>query len=104
MNAAVTPKSAVSDNYPPPLVDMPMAGRPHLFLIEGLDAMDALLRVLGPFAVQSGRLAEVSFSAAEGRITARLEVEGLSPDRAEHLRRRLGQLPLVTGVSLGWRS
>ncbi len=104
MNIAATPKSAVSDNYPPPLVDAPMAGRRHLFLIEGLDAADALLRVLGPIAVQSGRLAEVSVSVVEGRITVRLEVEGLSADRAEHLRRRLGQLPLVTGVSLGWRS
>lgn len=104
MNAATPVKSAASDNYPPPLVDTPMAGRRHLFLIEGLDAADALLRVLGPFAVQSGRLAEVSFSVVEGRITVRLEVEGLNPDRAEHLRRRLGQLPLVTGVSLGWRT
>jgi hypothetical protein len=103
VNAALAIKAAAPDTYPPAQIEAPMTGRRHLFLVEGLDAIDALLRVLGPFAVQSGRLAEVSFSVADGRIAVRLEVEGLSQDRAEHLHRRLGQLPLVTSVSLGWR-
>ena len=78
------------------------AGR-HLFLIEGIGDADALLRLLGPFAVQSSRLIEVSFAERNGRFTARLEAEGLSLERAEHVRQRLGQLPVVEGVSLGWR-
>jgi hypothetical protein len=78
------------------------AGR-HVFLVEGLDAVDALLRVLGPFAVQSARLAEVRFEVENGRIAVRVEAEGLSQDRADCLRRRLQQLPVVTAVSLGWR-
>jgi hypothetical protein len=104
MNAAVAVKAAADDNYPPPDPAAVMVGRCHLFIIEGSDTVDALLRVLGPFAVQSARLAEVRFNVAAGRFAARVEVEGLSEDRAEHLRRRLGQLPLVAGVSLGWRA
>lgn len=78
-------------------------GGRHMFLIEGIGDADALLRLLGPFAVQSSRVLEVSFTERLGRFTARLEVEGLSLERADHVRRKLAQLPVVSGVSLGWR-
>ena len=75
----------------------------HQFIIEGWDETDALPRVLGLIAVQQPRLLTAHFEAADGRILARLEVEGLGHDRAVHLCHRLGQLPLVTCVSFGWR-
>jgi hypothetical protein len=84
-------------------IDAKQAGRRHLFVVEGLDAADALVRVLGVVAVQQARLAGAAFDVVDGRMVARMEVEGLTQNRAEHLRYRLMQLPLVTGVSLGWR-
>lgn len=85
-------------------IDARASARRHLFVVEGQDAADALLRVLGVVAVQQARLAGATFDVAAGRMVARMEVEGLSQDRAEHLRHRLAQLPAVTGVSLGWRA
>ena len=75
----------------------------RLFLIEGADAGDALARVLDLFAIQQARLRNVEFKATDGRMTLRLETEGLAPDRADYLRRKLALLPLVTSVGLGWR-
>jgi hypothetical protein len=82
----------------------PSPGGRHMFLIEGIGDADALLRLLGPFAVQSSRLIEVSFTERGGRFSARLEAEGLSLERAEHVRQKLRQLPVVIAVSLGWRT
>jgi len=92
------------DTYPPDGLTAGDGPSRYLFLIEGLDAIDTLMRVLGPFAVQQARLQAVLFTVADGRFALRLEAEGLSADRAHHLRRRLAVLPLVTGVSLGWRN
>ena len=75
----------------------------YVFLIEGLDLGDALLRVLGVISVQQARVRDLSFDCADGRFQARLEVEGLEMRRAEHLSHRLAQLPLVSSVSFGWR-
>jgi hypothetical protein len=75
----------------------------HLFLVEGVADWDALARLLAPFAVQLARLAEVRYSESGGRFSARLEVEGLSSQRAETLGEKLRQFPIVSSVSLGWR-
>jgi hypothetical protein len=88
---------------PSPEPDPAPAGR-HLLLIEGDDPGDALLRVLGVVSVQQARLSDLSFTREGGRFEARAEIAGLDGQRAEHLRRRLAQLPVVKGVSLGWRA
>lgn len=75
----------------------------RLFLIEGVAECDALARLLAPFAVQQARLAEVQYNESESRFSVRLEVEGLSLQRAETLGARLRQFPIVGSVSLGWR-
>ncbi len=72
-----------------------------LFIIEGVDPGDALLRLLGIVAVQQARVRKLDFSGAGGRFQARLEVEGLAAKRAEHLRHRLAQLPIALAVSVG---
>jgi hypothetical protein len=93
-----------ADTYPPAGLTAGDGQSRYLFLIEGLDTVDALMRVLGPFAVQQARVQAVVLTVADGRFVLRLEAEGLSADRAHHLRRRLAVLPLVTGVSIGWRN
>jgi len=75
----------------------------RLYLIEGVDVVDALVRVLGLFAVQQARLSNVEFTAHEGRMTLKLEAEELDVDRADYLHRKLQLLPLVTSVAMGWR-
>lgn len=74
----------------------------RLFLIEGVAEWDSLARLLAPFAVQQSHLTEVRYSEAGGRFSARLEVEELSPRRAETLADRLRQFPIVTSVCFGW--
>jgi hypothetical protein len=76
----------------------------HVFVVEVGEAPDALLRVLGVFAVQGTRVAALSFGGTGSRSTARLEVDGLDAQRAEHVRRRLSQLPAVANVAFGWRT
>jgi hypothetical protein len=93
----------LADTYPPAAAQASTTGRRHLFLIECPDDPDALVRLLGLFAVQQARLLTVAANAAAGRLAARIEVEGLSQDRAHHLCLRLRALPLATTVSLGWR-
>ena len=104
MNAVVALQPPVADTYPPAVDEASATGRLHLFLIECPEAADALIRLLGPFAVQQARLTAVVVSVAGGRLVARLEVEGLSQDRAQYLCLRLKQLPLTASVSLGWRA
>ncbi len=90
---------------PAPGVTIGPGGR-HILLVEGTQqdpTAEALLRVLGTLAVQQVRLIEARFTTTRGGFTARLEIERLSLQRAEHLARRLGQTPSVTAVSLGWR-
>jgi len=81
-------------------------GRPsprrYVFLVEGPDEVDLLVRILTPFAVAGAKLVAVEFSAADNRAIARLETEGLSQERAEHLCRRLGCAPAFTRVGFGW--
>jgi hypothetical protein len=81
-------------------------GGRHILLVEGIErepTAEALLRVLGTLAVQQVQLIEVRFTTTAGGFAARLEIEPLSLQRAEHLAWRLRQMPSVTAVSLGWR-
>ncbi len=82
----------------------PGAGGRYLFLVDGIDSGDALLRVLGMVSVQQAGLMQVSFSCSHNEFSAKLEIEGLGVQRAEHLKRRLAQLPFVRSVSHGWCS
>ncbi len=79
----------------------PGGGQRCVFLVDGLDSGDALLRLLGVFSVQQARLAQVGFNGSDEGFRARLEVEALGAQRSDHLRRRLSQLPFVRSVSYG---
>ena len=80
--------------------DSAAPGERHLFRIEGIDAGDALLRVLGVVAVQQARVIALDFDCADRRFQVRLETRGLESRRAEHLRHRLAQLPIIEDVSV----
>ena len=75
------------------------ANRRHCFVVEAVDAPDALVRVLTPFAVQGARLVSVVLDG--GRI--HIQVDGLDAWRAETLLQRLRGMPVVIGVAVGWR-
>lgn len=75
----------------------------RLFLVETEDAPDALLKVLSVFAVQQVALASVAFERTGGGGQVRIEAARLSGERAEHLTARLKSVPIVRGVSAGWR-
>jgi hypothetical protein len=76
----------------------------HIFLIEMDAAPDALLRALGPFALQGAAVTGLELSQTEGRMCLRVEATGVCADGAAHLSRKLGALPIVRGVGLGWRT
>jgi hypothetical protein len=76
--------------------------RRYAFVIEAVDASDALVRILSLFAVQPLALASASLVQAAGGCAIRIEVDGLDPQRAETLLRRLDGLPIVRSVGLGW--
>ena len=81
----------------------PAAGGCWLFVLEGVDPGDALLRVLGLVAVQQACVRALDFDGADGRFRATLEIDGLEVRRAEHLRHRLAQLPIVGAVSAAYQ-
>ena len=85
---------------PDPAADDLASGDHHLFRVEGIDARDALLRVLGIVAVQQAQVTALDFDRSGRRFQVRLEVQGLGARRAEHLRHRLAQLPIVDDVSV----
>lgn len=74
------------------------------FFVEAEACADALLRILGPFAVQGASVHEMEAGERAGRLSVRLEVAGLTLARAEHLAERLRGLAMVRGVALGWRA
>jgi len=74
----------------------------HLFILEARNDDDALLRVLGCFAVQQARLVETRAVAEGPMLSMRIIAQGLSAGRAERLRQRLCELPLAAQVSVGW--
>jgi hypothetical protein len=80
------------------------ANRPgrHVFLIEMEAAPDAVMRVLGPFALHEAELTALDLTRGEGRLDLRVEAVGFGFDLADRLGRKLRALPVVRGVSLGW--
>jgi hypothetical protein len=76
----------------------------QLFLVETSDTGDALLRVLGCFAVQQARLVETRAVVDGARLSMRIVAQGLTSHRVELLRRRISELPLAATVSVGWRN
>ncbi|HLZ74208.1 hypothetical protein [Phenylobacterium sp.] len=79
------------------------AARRYAFVIEAVDAPDTLVRVLTLFAVQPLALANVSMVRRERGCAIRIEADGLDPQRAETLLRRLDGLAVVRSAGLGWR-
>jgi hypothetical protein len=77
-------------------------GGRHLFLIEMEAAPDAVMRVLGPFALHEAELTALALTRGEGRLDLRVEAVGFGFDLADRLGRKLRALPVVRGVSLGW--
>lgn len=76
----------------------------HVFLIEMDAAPDALLRVLGPFALQGAMVTGLDLNRREGRMELRIEAEGVEAQAADQLGRRLEALPIVRTVGVGWRA
>jgi hypothetical protein len=79
---------------------MRSCGASHWFAVEADPSPDALLRVLGPFAVQQADLASVRHDQSALRCRVELQVMGLEPARADLLRLRLAQLPIVRSVDV----
>lgn len=73
------------------------------FLVRTRPEGDALLRILGPFAVQGAEILSLEAERGEAAVSVRIEVGGLSADLAAHLVARLRALPVVTQVGVGWR-
>lgn len=80
---------------------MPAPDRPrHEFHVEADPDLDALLRILGPFAVQGATPADIRHAQNEEAAWSVIEVIGLDPERAELLRLRLSQVPSIRTVRL----
>lgn len=75
----------------------------QLFLVEARNGADALLRVLGCFAVQQADVVETGSRVEGERLSMRIVVRGLNPSRVDLLRKRISELPLAASVSVGWR-
>jgi acetolactate synthase regulatory subunit len=73
------------------------------FLLRVQSAEDALLRVLGPFAVQGAQILSLQAERAGDAMSIRIEAGGVSLDLANQLVERLRGMPLVTQVGVGWR-
>ncbi len=76
----------------------------RVFLVEAAHGCDALVRVLGPFAVQAAQVCEMTATEHALGVSVRLEVSGLGEARAQHLAERLRALASVTSVAVGWRA
>jgi len=76
----------------------------QLFIVDAPDSDDALMRVLGCFAVQQARLVDTRAVVDGARLSMRIVAQGLSAARVDQLRRRISELPLAATVSVGWRS
>ena len=74
------------------------------FVVDADPCADALLRVLGPFAVQGAAIAEAVLTRSGDGLAIRIEAEDLAPERAETLLRKLQGLRVVRRVGLGWRA
>ena len=76
----------------------------QLFIVDAPNSDDALMRVLGCFAVQQARLVDTRAIVDGTRLSMRIVAQGLSANRVELLRRRISELPLAATVSVGWRN
>jgi hypothetical protein len=76
----------------------------RVFIIDLPDQAEAVARVLGAFVPHGCRLTGLHLEPRGGPARLTLRTRGLDAQRAEHLRRRLEAMPLVRGVSLGWRA
>lgn len=76
----------------------------HVFLIEMDPGADALLRVLGPFALHEATVTGLDLMPGADRQELRVEATGLCRDLAARLGRKLEALPIVRAVGVGWRS
>jgi len=74
----------------------------HVFLIEMEAAPDAVVRVLGPFALHDAELTTLGLTRGEGRLDLRIEAMGLDLELADRLGRKLRALPVVRNVTQGW--
>jgi hypothetical protein len=72
----------------------------HRFAIQTADLPDALIRVLGPFAVRQARLAAVDHALIGAAARIDLVVTGLADAEAAHLQARLLAMPFVHAVQL----
>ena len=88
------PSSGLSRGRPPP--------RRFVFVVEGSADVDLLVRILTPFAIAGAKLAAVEFKTVDDRAIARLQVDGLSHERGEHIHNKLGYAPAITYVGFGW--
>ena len=77
-------------------------GGRRLFLIEMEGGADALLRVLGPFAVQGATVTGLDLRTSPGGVELRIEAGGLGEQPALQLGAKLRGLPVVRTVGLGW--
>ncbi len=76
---------------------------PHfVFQIVAAHESDALLRVLGPFALVAATLRSAQLTRGEDHVSIRIETEGLDAQRAQTILRRLENMPVVRGVGFGW--
>ena len=75
-----------------------------LFLVDADGLHDAAMRTLAPFAVHGAVLARLDLQRVGDGVRLRIEAEGVDDIRAGALQRKLGGLPFVRSVSLGWVS
>ncbi len=74
----------------------------HVFLVEMDAEPDALVRVLGPFALHAARVTGLDLTCTDGRLALRIEAAGVPAELAGRLRVKLQTLPIVRAVGLGW--
>jgi hypothetical protein len=74
----------------------------RLFLVEAADEIDTLLRLLNIFAVRQVRVLKLEVVAAGAGLSIRLETDAMEERRAGQLAAKLGTLPIVRSVAIGW--
>ena len=73
-----------------------------VFQIVAARDSDAMLRVLGPFALVAATLHSAQLTRGDDHVSIRIETEGLNTQSAQTIVRRLENMPIVRGVGFGW--
>ncbi len=73
-----------------------------VFQIVAAGETDALLRVLGPFALVAATLRSAELTRRDDHVAIRIEAEGLDTQRAQTILHRLQNMSVVRGVGFGW--